>query len=140
MFKQKAHSDRGKSIPVGLAIGIAVSMITMLCCAAAAAWMVSAEKIGEGSMGFITGMIHILSAAAGALTAAILVKRLRLQICLLTGLGYYMILLAVTALMFEGQYRGLGSAGLMITISCAAVALISGKKSASVMKKKHAYR
>ena len=140
MLKKKSQAGAGRSIPAGLGIGILVSIAITILSAAAIAWLVASEKIGEGSMDFLSGVIHVAAAALGAWIASALTKKMRLQVCLLTGLGYYLALLGVTALLFEGQYSGMGVTALLIAVGCVSIALLPTKNASLFKKKKHAYR
>ena len=140
MFKKKAKINTGKSLPVGVLLGVGVSVLVTVVGAVFVAWLISSEKTGEGSMNFLPKIIHIVASSLGAWTAAGLVKKQRLQICLFTGLGYYASLLAMAALFFGGSFSGLGITALLIAIGTVTVALIPPKKASAFKKKKHAYR
>ena len=58
--------------------------------------------------------ILLTSAIIGSWIAMKKAKHKRIQISLLTGTGYYLSLLAVTALFFDGQYTAMGVTALLI--------------------------
>ena len=127
-------------VPVGLAIGVLISLIITLAGTALASYLLVKEKIGEGTIGFAAILILSIAAIIGALCAVSVVKRLRLQVCLMTGAGYYLSLLALTALFFGGRYQGMGISALIVLGGCALVAFIPTKSGQFFKKKKRAYR
>ena len=113
-------SGKSMGIPAGIAIGTLISLLVSMAGAAISAWLVSSEKIGEGGIGY---------AACGAWFSASMIKRLRLQMCMLCGGCYLLCLLGMTALFFGGQYQSIGS--VIVTILCG-----SGIVALAPMKKK----
>lgn len=102
------------SLPGGLSIGAAVSMGITLIAAALLAKLVDMEKLPWEKIGY--GIMVTLLAASflGAAAAYGRVKRQRLMVCLLSGVAYYGLLLALTALFFGGQYEAMGVTGALI--------------------------
>lgn len=139
LLKMKV-SGKTMGIPVGIAVGDLVSLIISIAGAAVSAWLVSSEKIGEGGIGYAAIIVVALAAAGGAWISTLLIKRLRLQMCLLSGGCYFLTLLAMTALFFGGQYQGIGVIGIVILCGCAIVAFIPGKNGGFKSKRKKAYR
>ena len=122
------RSAKEMSVPGGLAIGSLSSLVVTLAGAMIIAALLNAEKIGEGSVGPLTMIVHGLSAITGAWIVMTLVNKLRLQVCILTGACYYLILLGMTALFFDGQYSGLGLTALIVLTGSALVAFLPSKK------------
>ena len=127
-------------IPAGLGIGALISLLTTLAGAALVSYLVAAEKIGEGTIGVSAMIILAVAAAVGAWCAVCVVKRLRLQVCMMTGACYYLSLLALTALFFGGRYQGMGISALIVLGGCTLVALIPSKNGQFFKKGKRAYR
>ncbi len=142
MALDRKGTGKASKIPVGLAMGLGLSMGITLLGAATAAWMVLKEWLQEGSMGAAVTVVHFLASAAGAWLAMHKTKGRKLQVCMLTGLSYYLLLLAVTALFFDGLYQGMGPAAIAVLAGSAAVALVGarGKKGSVSRRKKRAYR
>ena len=136
----KKMTGRASAIPVGLAIGALVSLVITIAGAATTAYLLSAEKIGQGSIGYAAMLIAVLAGAMGAWGAFSAIKRRRLQICMLSGVVYYSILLAMTALFFGGRYRGMGVTLLCILVGCGIVALFPAKSAGKFKAKKRGYR
>ena len=140
MYGKKKVSGTAMSIPAGLGIGLLVSLVITVAGAAITAWLIASEKIGEGSTGYGVMVILALGAGLGALSAVYLIKRLRLQVCMLTGVCYYLSLLAMTALFFGGQYQGMGISAIVILSICALIAFLPTKNGQVRGKRKKLYR
>jgi hypothetical protein len=111
-------------MPVGLAWGALVSLGLTLIGSGIVAFLVDrgtmpVEGIGYGAMGIL-----VISALSGALTAWSKIKRLRLQVCLMSGGIYYLMLLGMTMLFFGGHFRGMGVTALMV--ACGSILAILG--------------
>ena len=133
-------SSKTMGIPLGLAIGVSVSLIVSVLGAAVCAWLISSEKIGQGSISYAALIILALAAVAGAIISAMLTKRLRLQVCMLSGVIYYLALLGTTALFFGGQYQEMGVSAVVILVGSAIVAFLPAKNGQFKVKRKKAYR
>ena len=123
-------------IPGGLALGILVSITATFTGAAVFALLIAGGTAGEGSAGIGTAVIRLLSAALGALTATGCIRKLRLQIGLLSGLVYYLVLMGLNALLFEGEYAGLGIAALSVLIGCGGIVLLPLRKKRPVTSRR----
>lgn len=107
----------------GIGIGLGVSVIVTLVGASLLSYLILRETVGENGVGYGSMGIQAVSAAAGALTASKLVKRRRLVICGILASAYFVLLLSMTALFFDGQYSGVGSTAAMVLLGAAAAAL-----------------
>lgn len=128
MYKKKNINGTTMTIPVGIGLGVAVSILLTLLGSAAVAWMVMSETVGEGATGYLAMIILAIATTAGVFVAATLTKRLRLQICMLTGVFFYLLLLGITALFFGGQYQGMGVTALIVMAFSALIAFLPAKK------------
>lgn len=133
-------SGRAMSIPVGIGLALLISLLITLAGSALIAIMVSSERIGEGAIGYGAMVTLALATLAGAWIAVAFVKRLRLQVSMIFGACYYLLLLAMTALLFGGQYQGMGTTALVVLIGSALIAFLPMTKSKSWKKKKMPYR
>lgn len=140
MFGKKKRSGTALSIPVGLSVGLLVGLLVTIAGAAFTAWLIASEKIGEGSADYAAMIILGVATALEALTAVYLVKKLRLQVSMLSGVCYYVTLLAMTALFFGGQYQGMGVTAIIILGVCTVIAFLPTKNSQIRGKQKRAYR
>lgn len=88
-----------------LAIGAAVSMVVTLVCAAASAAMISAGKIGENAMGYLSIGTQLLAASIGALIGAGGAKEKKMLVSLMIVGVYFGLLVSANALFFDGRYE-----------------------------------
>ena len=112
------------SIPTGLFAGIAAALVVTAMGAGAAAWAILSGVISAGASGYCVMAVLLLSSAAGAAMAVGTIQRLRAQMCLATGGGYWLCLLLINALFFGGQYEGLGATAVMVLCGCVLVILL----------------
>ena len=95
-------------------MGTAAAFAWTILCAAILAKLMESGTLPEEAVGYGSMIILLSGSFLGALLAFGKVKCKRLQVSLLTAAGYYLSLLAVTALFFGGQYTGMGVTGLLI--------------------------
>ena len=124
------------SLPVGLAIGAAVSVAATVFISAIAAHLVSSELIAQENIGYCSITALVCSTLLGAWTAAGRIKRQRFVVSLLSGLVYYLILLSVTALFFGGQYQGMGVTLTVVALASIAAALTAGREGKQLRPKR----
>lgn len=123
-MKNRTVRNTATSVPFGLAMGLAFSLIMTIVGAGITALLVHKEIIPESCIGYGSVVTLIISSIAGALLSVKKIKRLRLQISLASGACYYLLLLCMTALLFGGQYEGMGITALVVLGSCFAVAIV----------------
>ena len=140
MIGKKKRSGTALSIPAGLGVGLLVGLVVTVAGAAFTAWLIAAEKIGEGSTGYAAMVILALAAGLDALSAVYLIKKQRLQVSILAGVCYYLTLLGMTALFFGGQYQGMGVSAIIVLAICAVIAFLPTKSSLKIGKRKRVYR
>ena len=142
MVVNKRVSGQSKPMAVGLAVGCGISLVFTLLGAALIANLVLSQKMSSESIGYGAVIILLLASAIGAWLSYAMIKRRRLVVCLSFGLGYYLSLLAITALFFGGQYQGMGVTAMLILGGSGAVALmgIKGEKSLGQKAKKFRFR
>ena len=116
------------SMPAGVALGCAVSLLITGVGSVLVAKLISEEVLMDTAIGYGAMMILLLASAAGAAIAAAKVKRMRLQVCLLVGVAYYGTLLALTALFFGGQYRGMGVTALLVLAGTGTTILLNSRE------------
>ena len=112
-------------IPAGIAMGVGAALAVTAAGSAASAWAILGGFVPEGRIGYFAMTILVLSAVAGSAVAAGSVQRLRAQMCLAAGVGYYLCLLAMTALFFGGRYHGMGVTGVMVFCGSVLVILLA---------------
>ena len=129
---------RAVSIPAGLLLGTGTSLAVTAAGAGAAAGLILRGLLPESGTGYCAMAILLLSAWAGSAVAAGTVQRLRAQICLAAGGGYYLCLLAVTGLFLGGRFHGMGVTALMVLCGSVLVILLApgGKNRAGCRRRK----
>ena len=116
------------SMPAGIAIGCVVSLLLTLAGSSLAAKLISDEILKDTAIGYGSMLIVLLASALGAVTAISKVKRRYLQVCLLSGVSYYGLLLCITALFFGGQYQGMGVTAMLVLAGVGSVVLLGTKE------------
>ena len=139
-MKLQRRDGRASSIPEGLAAAAGVSLGLTVMGSGVTAWMILRGSFPHGWAGYCAMVILLVSAAAGALTAASRIRRLRAQMCLASGGIYYGCLLAITALFFGGQYQGMGVTALVVFCGSAVVMLLSGGGKTGRTHRRHKIR
>lgn len=136
MVTAKKVTGRASSMPGGLAVGAAVSMIITVIVSAVSAHLISSELIGQDKIGYCAILALITASIAGARTAEKRIKRQRLLVCALSGLVYYCLLLALTALFFGGQYKGMGVTFIVVLMGSTTTVLMGNREG----KRKYSYK
>ena len=131
-----------KTIPVGILIGMSVCLAVTLTGAALMAYFISKENIAMESIGVGSMIILMLASVLGCLTAVKLTRHRRLLVCVITAAGYYLMLLAITAMFFGGEYTGMGVTALTVIGGAALVVVMGliGKGQGKTRHKIPAYR
>lgn len=127
MVLNQKVTGKTSALPIGILLGVVVCVMLTLLGTAVVAWMLHAEVLTEEMVGYAAMIILLIASAVGAWISTAKTKRLRVQVCMLTGGGYYLTLLSVTALFFGGQYQGMGVTAVMVLIGCGTVALLGLK-------------
>ena len=141
MANNKRVSGTAKSMPGGVGLGVAVSMVITVAGAAVLAWLILSERMAQGAVGYGSMVILVLASLAGCLTACGAVRRRRMMVCGITGAGYYLGLLMI-ALLFGGRFQGMGVTALMVLLGGAIAVILglAGKGSGGRRYKIPAYR
>lgn len=124
MVINRKVTGTASSMPAGLAVGGLVSLAVTILGSVMAANLVLREMIAESSVGYCAMLILLLASFGGARIAAARIKHRRLYVCILSGVVYYSLLLAITALFFGGQYQGMGVTALVVAAGCGTAALL----------------
>lgn len=120
----------GKAMPMvtGVLLGSGVSLLLTLVCALAVAWLIDREILEELNVGYGIMLVLALSSVSGAWMAAMLVKRQRLPVTMITGGLYLLWLLGIGILCFGGQLQGVVPTTLLVLGCCLATALVGNRK------------
>lgn len=121
-------TGRAASIPAGLAVGALVSMAVTILISAIGAHLIISKIVPQEQIGYCSIFALLAGSILGAVTASKKVKHKNLVVSFLSGLVYFFILLAATALFFGGQYEGMGVTFIVILLGTAAAALITSRE------------
>lgn len=127
MVANRKVTGNAASMPTGIGIGVALSLLVTVLGCAALAGLIGSERLPESALGYGAMVILVLSAVTGSAAAVMLIKHRRLMVCMVLGICYFGILLLINGLMFGGAVSGVGVTALLILGGCGAVALIGSK-------------
>lgn len=135
------NSGRAASIPMGMLTAAAVSIILTVLISTIGAILISKEVLAQEGIGIWSMLTLVTGTLAGGITAAGRIKRRRLQMSLIHGGIYYLILLSMTVLFFGGEYSGMGTVFITVTVSALVAGVLSsggwGKRKSGIRKKSH---
>ncbi|MBE6976078.1 MAG: hypothetical protein E7439_02635 [Ruminococcaceae bacterium] len=142
MVKAKKVTGKASAVPIGIGLGVLISLVLTLLGGMGVASLLAGESIGMEALGFWRMALQFIAAFAGAVVTAVKIKHQIMPMSLITGGGYFLTLLAMNALFFGGQYQGVLVTGLMILLGSVLAAWIVGR-GGNTPKRKHkipAYR
>lgn len=135
------HSGRAVSVPIGMLAACGVSIAFTICLSVIGAILVSRELLGQERIGILAMVILTVASVTGGITAAGKIKRRRMQMSLLHGVLYGLLLIVMTFLFFGGQLEGMGTTLMVIAVSSIGGGLVAnrseGKGSGKKRKKYH---
>ena len=124
MGKKIKVTGKAASMPAGIGIGLGVGLVLTLLGAVALAFMLAGEKLSLDAMGYGVMVVLFIGAFAASIVAMWCIKHRKMQVSLITAGAYLLILLAMNALFFGGQYEGVGATVLVVGIAGTAAAFI----------------
>lgn len=127
-------TGRAMSMPAGIAVGILVSLFITLAGAFLLGWLIDRETMTVNNIGYGSMVILLSASALGAMVAKNRIKHRALVVCLLSGTGYYLALLSITALFFGGQFQGMGVTLALVLAGAGGAGLLSLNKKKSITK------
>ena len=134
--KLKANG-RAASVPAGMAMAAAASMILTVVLSVLIAYFMNQGKISWEQAGYWIMAMLFISAFVGGKLAYSAVKRQRLFISFMSGIIYWGLLLCITALFWGGNYGPIWETAGIIGAGCLTSALLKGGRSRK--KNKRAY-
>ena len=105
---------KGITIPLGIVVGVLASIILTIVGALIVTNFVLKERIDIESVGTIVFFLLVAASALGAWLGAKLVSEKKLLASGLTGLGFFLVLLSINAVFFDGMFAGVGITALAI--------------------------
>lgn len=127
MKQTRKRNGRAMGMGQGLLLGLAISLGITLSGAAILASLVDREVMPWEKIGYGVLVTVMVASAAGAMISSGKIKRQRLLVCASSGLVYWLSLLAVTAILFGGQYEGVGVTAGLIIAGCGVSCLAGGR-------------
>jgi putative membrane protein (TIGR04086 family) len=121
MLKKRGRTS---GIPAGIFAGVITALLITILLAAVTAVLIAGEKIGEDKALFGSAASLLLGAAFGGICAANVAGERKMIICLIHGAVYYVTLLCVTAVFFEGRYENIWITGLLVLGASISVGLL----------------
>lgn len=125
MTSNRKPTGRAMSVPGGLAMGGLWATLVTVLAAALLAKLIDREILKEEAIGCGVMVLLTLASFTGAVTAAHRIKHQRLMVCAASGILYWGILLAVTAICFGGRYEAVAETGGMILCGSGLAAMVS---------------
>lgn len=128
MGKHLQHNGKASSVPGGLLLAAAVSLLLTLMLSGFIAVLLDLEKITWSQAGYlIMGMLFAVSFTGGKCASAA-IRRQRAMVCLMAGLVYWGMLLCITALFFGGNFDAVWVTAGVIMAGSGTAALIGMPK------------
>lgn len=113
-MQKRATEHLMASLPGRVAIGTAASIMTSLVIAVVLAMLIGHGKMSPEMMNYGVMILLMLSSVVGAMIARIHCSSRIMIVCIVTALCYWISLLSITALLFEGMYSGVSATALVI--------------------------
>lgn len=123
MRTKTKHTGKTSSIPIGMAIAAAVSMLTTLILSITIAYLLHTEKISWKQSGYWIMCMLFAASFIGGKCAYAAIKRQRLTVSIMAGVLYWGLLLCITALFFGGNFDAVWVTGAIIGAGCGTAAL-----------------
>lgn len=140
MVRMKNQAGRAGKLPLAMVAGWLVGLGSTLLLSSALTQLILSETLLESAAGTGAMMILAVSAAADALVSALMAKSRWLPVCLGAGGMYYLTMLALGMMLFDGAFLGAGT-GLIVTVGASAavgaIALRGGKRTSGKRKFRH---
>ena len=114
MVKRNHPQYNSGILPSAVMIGLGCCVLTTAILTVIAAYFISGEILAEQNLSYCAMAILFVSSLSGAWMSVKYAKEKRIITGMVTGAVYYLCLIAVTALFFEGRYQGLSETALLI--------------------------
>lgn len=114
-------------IGVTMAIGVGISVAAMLAGIAISAGLIISDRMPVSAQGYCVMVIAVVSSFLGAVAVLRKAEGKKLIISTLFAAVYVLVLLGISALLFEGQYQGIGVTALLILCGATVGAFLGTK-------------
>ena len=119
-----AMKKRELTMPAAIGIGAGVGLLITLIGGVLLAFLLAGEKLAIEAMGYGVLIAQFVGALLGAMAASWCYRQRRMIVCLVTAGVYMLVLMAVNAIFFGGQYEGVGGSLLVVAIAGSAAAFV----------------
>lgn len=126
--RRRSSNRTSWPLPTGVLFGVVISLAVTIIEAVLCAWLMNGEKITQETFGILTPWLLALAGWIGAMCGFRKVGRQRLVVCMVSTLGFWLVLLAIPALIFDGAYQRVGMCAACILLGGLAAALPAMKK------------
>ena len=113
-MKKGATAGSVKTLSGSVAKGTTISLLVTLTMIAILALVIKSGKLSQEAMGYGVLVLLMVSSVVGAISASKSVSYPKMMVCLLTTICYLISLLCITALFFDGMYRGVPATALVV--------------------------
>lgn len=120
----KKHKEYTMALLPGALVGGGFAFLWTIAASGILAWLIHSGRLPEETVGYGSMVILLTCSAIGSAMGYRKVRRQRLLICLCSGIAYMLMLVALTALFFGGQYTGIGVTMLLILGGSGTTALL----------------
>lgn len=97
----------------GVLMGITAAFVITVVCIVISAWLIDSEIIKEKYLDYCVMVAVLISPFVGTWIAVRKVKQKSLLICAIAGASYYVLLLMINILFYEGRFAGMIETGLL---------------------------
>lgn len=119
MVTSKKVKGNAVSMPLGVMYGLVTTIIISISTIALLVGGILAEKVNEVHIGYFIILILLVSSFCGGLVSVTRVKRRMMLVSGIVGIGYFSMLLLVTAVAFGGRFGGMWMSGMVILLGSA---------------------
>lgn len=122
-------------VAAGVLLGTSAGVMFSMILSGALAWIISAEHLAQESIGYGVMVILLASSAVGSLAGVNKSGQKRLVTAALTGGCYYLVMVVMNILFFEGRFDGMGETALVVMAGSGLV-ILAGLKGERTGKKR----
>ena len=133
MATKYQSTGRAMTLPAGVLLGAGMAFIWTIAMSAVMAKLIEMEVFPESAVGYGSMVILLTASALASTTAWRKVKHQRAIVCMCAGGVYFLILLAVTAVFFGGQFDAVGVTAAVVMAGSGSTVIL-GLRSPGVKK------
>lgn len=135
MVTNKMTFGKAGSYLKGISIGTVVALALTMCYAILMSQLVLTDKIDVSALGYGSMILLPLASAVSAWIAVGIIKRKRMQVCIISGGTYFAMLGLINIFFFGGQFNGGLITAVLILVGVLCVGLLGMKGERGSRKK-----